>query len=179
MKDMQSGKAVEEWMTWSMTPHTEEEIEERLRRAPDSCCVSYICRYSNLSEPFIERMMALTTGLIDENTSEEEIKRIQEIVMEKLSTPAKELKHRTPKYYIFKIGGNEVAKTDIDINDRLDWFYISKFQILSPNFIMKYIDLIKIEQLHFERYSKQFRNMLIDYHKNNRKVKNNDNNDEE
>ena len=51
-------KTVEDWFTFSTTPQSEEDIKTRVihdkETKTNTCCISYICRYSKLSEEFIE-----------------------------------------------------------------------------------------------------------------------------
>lgn len=51
-------KHVKEWKEFSLKPRTEEEIKARVlydnEMGTNTCCISYICRYSKLSESMIE-----------------------------------------------------------------------------------------------------------------------------
>ena len=52
---------VKHWIEDSMAGISENEIREKLIKDPYSLCISYICRYSKLSEDFIEELSRLTT----------------------------------------------------------------------------------------------------------------------
>lgn len=57
---------VHDWLSFSMNPQTEEDIRNRIKKEienKDYCkyiCLSYVCRYSILSEAFIEELLTLT-----------------------------------------------------------------------------------------------------------------------
>lgn len=52
------------WVRWSMEQHTEDEIRDAILNHPELVCFSYICRYSQMSEEFIENeLIVLGTGI--------------------------------------------------------------------------------------------------------------------
>ncbi len=57
------------WLNFSMHPQTEDAIRDRIMReieeedASKYVCISYVCRYSKLSEEFIEELDSLTSQM--------------------------------------------------------------------------------------------------------------------
>lgn len=55
---------IKDWLEFSTKPRTEEEIRERILKDKENntetCCVSYICTFSKLSESFIEELTEIT-----------------------------------------------------------------------------------------------------------------------
>lgn len=156
------------WKKWSSTFHTEDELEEMLRRAPDAVCISFICRHSQLSGEFIERMMALTCPLVCKETPEEDLEKVKRLLIEKNMSPSGN-ECSTDQIEIYsdkrtfltrdgiskaRIGSStgtvELGRYSYDtagLADRLDWYYISMFQKLSEDFIRKYIFRLNLRQL--------------------------------
>lgn len=57
-------RPVPEWVTWSMSEHTEDELRDAILNKPELVCFTYICRYSQMSDEFIENeLIALSTGI--------------------------------------------------------------------------------------------------------------------
>lgn len=143
----------EVWSKFSMEPHTEEELEARMLENIDSLCVSYVCRFSKLSEKFIERMLALTTGVLNPSSSEDDIQRLVDFMVTKLTDKSKSKEYKN-------ITLNTMLNVDKDVylekpvkfqkdvlNDRVDWVYIARYQELSNEFIMKYADYLDCRDL--------------------------------
>lgn len=173
MKNKQQQQEIENkrfqfWKKWSCASHTEEELEEMLRRAPDAVCISFICRNSQLSGEFIERMMALTCPLVCKETPEEDLEEVKKILIEKNMSPSGNecstdqieiysdkrtflTRDGTSKARIGSSTGNaELGRYSYNtagLVDRLDWYYISMFQKLSEDFIRKYIFRLNLRQL--------------------------------
>ena len=139
--------SVKEWSEWSMQPHTEEEIEERIRRVgTDGVCTSFICRYSQMSCSFIERMLALTTGVIGVGTTEQSVQDLTAFMISKLIEPPHP--NTEIKLTRYKDGVELVESFKIeDLCDRLDWVYISRFQPLTEDFMLKYAKYLSIKDL--------------------------------
>lgn len=156
------------WKKWSSTPHTEEELEEMLRKAPDAVCISFICRHSQLSGEFIERMMALTCPLVCKETPEVDLEKVKQVLIEKNMSPsgndcsADEIEiYSDKKTFITRDGiskarmGSSTGNIELGrysyetagLVDRLDWYYISMFQKLSEDFIRKYIFRLDLRQI--------------------------------
>ena len=101
-----------EWVEWSLSPHSEEEIKERVLNNRDSVCYTYLCRNSKLSERFIIELAILS--LNEEITEDNYDEKMEELVP------------------IF----NE------NYDNRLDWKNISTYHKLSEEFIEKYKPLL-------------------------------------
>lgn len=145
MKNKQQQQEIENkrfqfWKKWSCASHTEEELEEMLRRAPDAVCISFICRNSQLSGEFIEKNMSPSGN----ECSTDQI----EIYSDKRTFLTRD---GTSKARIGSSTGNaELGRYSYDtagLVDRLDWYYISMFQKLSEDFIRKYIFRLNLRQL--------------------------------
>lgn len=101
-----------EWVEWSLSPHTEREIRERVLENRDSVCYTYLCRNSKLSERFIIELAILS--LNEEITEDNYDEKMEELIP------------------IF----NE------NYDNRLDWKNISTYHKLSEEFIEKYKPLL-------------------------------------
>lgn len=109
---------VTDWYNFSTTPRTETEIKERVLRDKkyneESCCISYICKFSKLSEEMID--------WLDENT--------------KLPEKA----------------------TREGIHSKVDWDYISSYQVLSEEFIERHAANVNWTRIfQFQKLSDEFR----------------------
>lgn len=128
------------WKRWSSTPHTEDELEEMLRKAPDAVCISFICRHSQLSGEFIEKNMSPSGN----DCCADEI----EIYSDKKTFITRD---GISKARMGSSTGNiELGRYSYEtagLVDRLDWYYISMFQKLSEDFIRKYIFRLDLRQI--------------------------------
>ena len=162
---------VKSWSVFSLAPQTEEAIEKRMRANLDSVCVSYICRFSNLSCDFIERMLALTTGVITEASTEEEIQKLTAFMVNKLTNKERDKKAKiTLRVPVVRDknttriarAGEAGTLQDLDFNekqfsDRVDWVYIGRFQALSNEFIEKFSSQLDLRDLYAnEKVDKAF-----------------------
>lgn len=147
---------VHDWLEFSTNPQTEFDIKDRILDNIDSVCVTYICRYSKLNSEFIEELMVLSTGLFNHRSYTEKnqklVKEILDISYKNLSPTGTFVK--TDKYVnqevLDQINELEsqldyivIPKTTV-IRDRIDWYYILKYQKdnIDPWFIEKYKDRI-------------------------------------
>lgn len=139
-----NSKTNNKWQEWSMEPHTEDEIRDAYINDPDNICTSYICRYSNLSEDFIEELIYLSTGvfsyrpdLYTENNIEY-LKKIMSIEPTSARTN-----------YIKSINMKNVSNKDKEfvaylktyhsnIRSKIDWWQIASYQKLSKDFRNKF-----------------------------------------
>ena len=142
-----------DWAEFSLTPQKEQDIEDRLLSNWSSVCVTYICRYSSLSDKFIERLLALTTGILNAQNSEDEIQSLTDFMVNKLISKDED-KNRTIELISYEKDERGISKaepviyTESDLNDRLDWVYIARFQALSNDFIMKFADYLDFKDLY-------------------------------
>ena len=56
--------SIEEWKNWSLTPHTPDEIREKILTDFENVCFSFVCATSKIPEEFMPEFMALSTGYI-------------------------------------------------------------------------------------------------------------------
>lgn len=157
-----------DWYEFSTNPQPEEDIRRRAifdsLTKSNSICYSYLCRTSRLSEKFIEELMFISSNaftlqfydekhigivvdLIDQNfkKKEDQTDYIFQLIEAEKKRMKKEIEDGKRKvasvdpflYHIFTM--------DSIIQDKLDWFYISKFQKLSGSFIEKHHNMIDEE----------------------------------
>lgn len=139
--------SVEKWREFSMTPQKESDIENMLINEPNNICMTYVCRYSRLSEEFIERLIALTSGVICGVTTEEQIKNLQDAMIEYMLSDDEDFEGRAVDITMCNKQTDWEVKTvsvkPEDVRDKLDWKYISIYQKLSEDFVfrwLKYLD---------------------------------------
>lgn len=139
---------IKQWLNFSMKPRTEEEIELALKYNPDIVCISYICRYSRLSEAFIEKLIILTSGLLNKENSDTQYDAVKKLCDAKYAgdktvkeiITIEENRHRagqpTQTVYI------DTLCTAEDVHDKIDWDYIATYQKLSDDFVRKYMKVL-------------------------------------
>jgi hypothetical protein len=136
----QSAEKVRLWKEWSMTPHTEDEIREKILTDIDSICFTYMCKYSKMSSEFIEELLALSTGFLNKENYEKFKKPVLEAVQIKMGVLDKSINEvELPIIETYDTKGNvkyiPIAST---LNNRVDWYYIGTCQKLDDWFIDKY-----------------------------------------
>ena len=144
---------VSEWSEFSLVPQTEQALEERLLSNINSVCVTYICRFSVLSEKFIERLLALTTGVLNKESTEEEIQMLTDFMVDKLTNQERDRKKKINIWTMVKDDKGIMVRTyksfnESNLSDRLDWTYIARFQALSNDFIKKYAKHLEYKDLY-------------------------------
>ena len=163
----------EKWSTWSLTPHTEEEIRHECLTNFDHVCFTYVCGTSKLSPEFIEEFMVLSSGVMCNayreieraRTKEEELlakerydalfKKAQGAILFNLGVFGKEPeKNRFTAVHTSEVENlagerreTDRIITDSTIIDRLDWYAISKFQKLPEWFMEKYSCMLNWKEL--------------------------------
>lgn len=129
---------ISEWIKFSLTPHTEDEIREKILTDFNNVCFTYICGEQVLSEDFILELAALSTGLLDKENYAKYIDYMKKAVM---------ITNGVEKgtYNLRKLPKNKniTAKNVGSLTaDRLDWKAIAARQNLSPEFRKKYHKLM-------------------------------------
>jgi hypothetical protein len=155
---------MEKWEKFSMNPQTEEAIEHELLYNPDDVCVSYICRYSKLSEEFIEKMIVLTSGLIGPRNYKSDYDKVKELCEAKYSGDTEKKVKLLVEARMNEVGRTLIEKecTGADVRDRVDWFYIAYYQKLSEPFMRKYLHVLpKQNLLATQVLTDEFREELI------------------
>ena len=147
---------IKDWSDFSLNPQREKDIRRRvllnISEKVDSCCVSYICRYSKLSEPFIKELMFITSPLFSFDLYNEKYINITANfysciynlrTMDEFNTYLD--KQNPDEYYIDKLTNLVLRYTrtdDIDlINNRVDWNNIIHYQQTRKEFLKKYAQI--------------------------------------
>ena len=133
---------VKDWLDFSLNERTEEEIKDKMLEDPDSVCISYVCKFSNLSSEFIEDMMALSTGIFTKETFTKENKDIVLSMLDRIyDNYSRDMKvTKIPMEDLISELSPDLRKRvpTNGIRDRMDWYYIKKYQHLDHWFIEKY-----------------------------------------
>lgn len=142
--DVKATKIVGEWIRFSTSNQKEKDIEYRILNEPDLICIAYVCKFSRLSEEFIERMIVLTSGLIcNENIEEyDDVKELCDAkyrgdydLTKTINKYTWDSRKQTFEYKVCECSAR-------DVNDKIDWLYIAQYQKLSDEFIRKYINVL-------------------------------------
>ena len=146
-------KELEDWLDFSLYPQSELEIRKRAVNdamyKTHSLCYSYVCRFSKLSEEFIEDLMFITSPFYEIDYDNKENRNfVVDLIDLDVSTRsqlekaiAKLSKSRSiDSGFLNKFHGNRKVKNVA--SDRLDWFYLYKFQNLAEPFIKKHKTMI-------------------------------------
>lgn len=146
---------ISEWKSFSMTPHTCDELRKKILTDYDNVCFSYICHYSELPEEFIPELAALSTGMLTEANYDIYLDQVIKAVMinnhiEQGKIDLKKLPKLPPLPEGKSRKGDNVTSLptvygDFVFRDRLDWASISRYQKLSPAFRKKYDKLLNAE----------------------------------
>lgn len=135
---MEVKSTVEQWIEFSMNPRTEDELRQAMldkNLREHIVCVSYVCRNSLMSCEFIEEFMALSTGSFDyTNYNEENLKMAVYILS--YSPVTKERASLLLK--LIKDNPDNTFLKLFNVNDRIDWYNIFKYQAIEPWFYEKY-----------------------------------------
>ena len=166
-----------EWLEFSSVQQSEDAIRERALydalHNTNSICYSYICKNSIMREEFIEELMFISSELFDfEYYDQEHIDMVVNLIDQGFKSREEQDKYLEQLASKVRIKNRETGKMDPDpfitkiltvqsiVADKLDWFYIAKFQNLSPEFINKHKKLIgaenqKIQTIYFSRSKKK------------------------
>ena len=138
-KIFDSKEQVNEWLNFSINPRSEYEIREKIlsdKFRDSDVCFTYICRFSKLSESFIEELEVLSTGFIS-YFNLDDFDKVKEALYKEEGVTVIKNRH----------GDNNPDKllhiNNSQINSRIDWYYIAKHQTLSPEFISKHFNKIE------------------------------------
>ena len=92
--------AVEQWKEFSMKNQREDVIRDQILSDINSVCISYICRFSRLSEEFIDELIGLSTGLFNyTNYDLEQVLLISKLCIEEPERREKIIESLLYKYY--------------------------------------------------------------------------------
>lgn len=130
-----------QWLEFSMHPQSEDDIRKKLLEEIEmgtlgyNVCVSYVCRYSRLSEEFIEELIKLT----------QTDRKIQETVPGTKRTRIVVVKSSRVDWINIcqyqKLSEEFIERHENDVL----WKLIYKFQVLSDDFKIKHIDQLSQE----------------------------------
>ncbi|MBO5386939.1 MAG: hypothetical protein J6A59_02175 [Lachnospiraceae bacterium] len=149
---------ISEWIRWSTTPHTEEEIRDKALSDYDNICFSYVCKYSDMSADFLEEFMALSTGLLNYINYEECLQDVMTAVQSNMGViPAVDItKLNIPTITVVRdTTGEHVEPGYNNLKDKIDWVYISQKTNLPQWFRLKYVNQLKDAELMAEKSKKQ------------------------
>lgn len=173
-KDKERVKA---WKEFSMTPQTEEAIKKKLLTDPNSVCVSFICRYSKLSQKFIDDLFVLTTGLVSEETYEMDYDTIRKVILNKyLPKKQREKFGHVMLHKVAVVNGiKQIIEYPVNsesINDRVDFVYLVNHQQLSEEFLHYFLNQLNISMvMHRQKLTPAFRQELYELYKKRNKTK--------
>ena len=128
------------WATWSMKEHSEDELRNAILYNPEDVCISYICRYSTLSEEFIEELICLSTGVFGHRPdlytakNRETLKQIMFIeptIARTAYVNDIDLKNVEPEDKAFI---KHLKSLSGNIRSKIDWWQIANYQKLSDDF---------------------------------------------
>lgn len=126
---------VDLWAEWSLAPHTEDEIREKILTDFDGVCFTYLCGTQVLSENFIVELMALSTGLLNKENYGQYIEEMKQAVLIAEGIEGGKIDyHKLPK--ISAPGGQDKRRQALI--DRLDWVALFEKQTLSSEFRAKF-----------------------------------------
>lgn len=129
---------ITEWRTFSLAPHTEDEIREKVLTDYNNVCFSYLCSHQELSEDFIIELAALSTGLLNKDNYSKYIDYLKKAVMISAG-----IEKGTYDFDMLPAHcGLDPKNVTYRTTDHLDWKAIAKYQILSQAFIDKYYSLL-------------------------------------
>lgn len=117
---------VNKWLVFSLNPRTEQEIIKAFMEDRNELCISYICKYSKLSEAFIETLGVLSTEKIT-HYNEDDVNALIDCMYGDKKDAILYCQSEIPKIY-----------HKSQLHDKLDWFYISRYQKLSEKFILRH-----------------------------------------
>ena len=126
---------VDLWAEWSLAPHTEDEIREKILTDFDGVCFTYLCGSQVLSEDFIVELMALSTGLLNKENYSQYINELKQAVLIAEGIKIGEIDyHKLPR--ISSPGSQDKRRQALI--DRLDWVALFEKQTLSSEFRAKF-----------------------------------------
>ena len=151
-----SDDIVEEWLEFSMNQRTPEEIRHKVFTNPKAVCFSYLCRFCMMSEDFIIELSGLSSGVFEnENVYNPEQAKIlgsllmipkkgdrEEIIRLFRSYQRKEIPLEKIPAEFRKLEPWIMMSIDNVTRDKVDWYYIEKYQNLSNEFRIKHKALL-------------------------------------
>ena len=134
------------WVTWSTSKHTEDEIRTAYLLTPELICTTYLCRYCTMSEDFIEELIVLSTGIFAHKPmlyTEANRNLVKEIMFVEPTSKRNDaiMQYEKPEesdvsdefvYYL------KASFEHTNIRSKVDWWQIANYQNLSKEFKDKF-----------------------------------------
>lgn len=165
--------SISEWLKWASIPHTEDEIREKCLTDYNNVCFTFLCEHSPMSCDFIEELMLLSTGILTKDNYEVMYDLVRETVLAHNKVDGVEAKEWVIEESATNIKATEMSNRTCvtryihskNVNDRLDWFALCKFQKLTEEFMRKYSNClhwtnVKNNQNCSKQFKEDFENRL-------------------
>jgi len=138
---------VSHWAEWSLTPHTEDEIREKVLTDYNNVCFTYVCCNSDMSADFIEEFMALSTGLLTKENYDEYYADVLKGVLINLNIEEGSVYDLNIPIIMYRDHTGQLKRKEgIDrLYNRLDWSALSQKKNLPIWFKLKYAKLLNIK----------------------------------
>ena len=153
--------SIDEWKNWSLTPHSPDEIRDKILDDFENVCFSFVCTASKIPEEFMSEFMALSTGLITRENYDDYIDKVTKAVL--MNAGVIEKDKSIMNWGILSKSenckGENVDKIlyGSSMTDRVDWYAITVHQKLSEDFMRKYQHVIKWNMVpHHQRITTAF-----------------------
>ena len=147
---------IDDWSDFSLNSQKSDDIRRRvllnISERIDCCCVSYICRFSKLTESFIKELMFITSPFFSFDLYNEKYINITATFysyiynqknIEEFNTYLE--KHNPDESYIdtlTKLMLRYTRTDDIDlINNKIDWNNVIHYQQIRREFLKKYAQI--------------------------------------
>lgn len=162
--------SIGDWAEWSMVPHSTQEIRERLLTRPiDETCISYLCRFSKIEPDFLDEFVILSTGYFhDASKASDDLIAAQPIAYSEASMAyykallnwelsedaTKPVMPNCIKAQLPRPSTHDPNKRPYSmgsfssISDKIDWFYIARWQHFSDEILQKYSKRAGIQMMH-------------------------------
>lgn len=116
---------VKRWASWSMQPHTPDEIRAEILRDNRCVCITYVCEHSKIPSSFMDEFLVLSTFLLDDTNYETNYDDVKNLLFAKLKIG--DYDKNLTEIIIENRQGVQIITID-DIADRIDWKAIGIFQ---------------------------------------------------
>lgn len=112
---------VHRWATWSMQPHTPDEIREEILNDYRCVCFSYVCGQSKIPSSFMDEFVVLSTCLLDKTNYEKDYEAVKNMLFAKLGIG----EHNADGVTLVIKNREGTHEVTVDnIADRIDWLAI-------------------------------------------------------
>ena len=146
-------------LEWSMQQHSEDEIRDMILSDPETICFTYVCRYSQMSEEFIENELIVLSTLLfsghPEYYTKENIEFVRDIMFieptgDRLDIMKNRCRDRTIN--ITPLFREHCLQWHLPIRSKVDWWQIACYQDnLSKDFRNKFASKFKEAKVRSDR----------------------------